>query len=162
MVNFTRAFSPHGVDRVFQLVTLQNGSYYNENAFFRIVPNFVAQFGINGDPTVSQEWETKFIPDDPVVLSNLKGTVAFASSGPNTRTTQLYINYADNSFLDKQGFSPLGSISEGFDVALKLNAQYGEQPDQNSIYMQGNAYLKQHFPNLSYITSTRIVDMVYA
>jgi len=152
-----RNWSPYGVDRFYQLMTLAAGSYYNQNGFFRVVPNFVVQFGINGDPTISQKWENANIPDDPVILSNIPGTVSYADAGANTRTTQLFINYVNNSFLDGEGFTPFAVITSGLDVALAINPQYGENPDQGMIYSQGNPYLKQNFPNLDYITKAIFV-----
>eukprot|EP01116_Phalansterium_solitarium_P013325 TRINITY_DN3069_c0_g1_i1.p1 TRINITY_DN3069_c0_g1~~TRINITY_DN3069_c0_g1_i1.p1 ORF type:complete len:234 (+),score=18.10 TRINITY_DN3069_c0_g1_i1:87-788(+) len=101
LINITRSNAPLGVDRLFELLTLPTGSYYDQNGFFRVVPNFVVQFGINGDPAIAQKWENANINDDPVKLSNLKGTVTYATAGPNTRTTQLFINYVDNSFLGR-------------------------------------------------------------
>eukprot|EP01116_Phalansterium_solitarium_P013326 TRINITY_DN3069_c0_g1_i2.p2 TRINITY_DN3069_c0_g1~~TRINITY_DN3069_c0_g1_i2.p2 ORF type:complete len:202 (+),score=55.73 TRINITY_DN3069_c0_g1_i2:87-692(+) len=158
LINITRSNAPLGVDRLFELLTLPTGSYYDQNGFFRVVPNFVVQFGINGDPAIAQKWENANINDDPVKLSNLKGTVTYATAGPNTRTTQLFINYVDNSFLDAQGFAPIGTIVQGFDVALAINAQYGQNPDQSTIYSKGNAYLKKDFPKLDYITTARILQ----
>jgi len=128
-------------------------------AFFRVVPGFVVQFGISGDPKVSQEWQNKNIPDDPVILSNIKGTMSYADAGPNTRTTQLFINYADNSFLDSQGFTPFAKIDDASMLtALSINAQYGENPDQGQIYSKGNDYLKANYPNLDYLTSAEITN----
>jgi len=157
LFNITRAYSPHGVDRLYELLMLQGPNYYDNTAFFRVVPGFVAQFGISGETGQAQKWENAYILDDPVVISNLKGTLAFASAGPNTRTTQLFLNLVDNVNLDQEGFSPLGQIIDGFDVALSINAKYQEQPDQGSIYVRGNSYLKHHFPLLDYITSARVV-----
>jgi len=157
LLNITRSYSPHGVDRLYELLTL-HGSYYDNSGFFRVVPGFVAQFGISGDTSVSQKWENAYILDDPVVISNLKGTIAYASAGPNTRTTQLFLNLVDNPSLDQEGFSPLGQIIDGFDVAQGISAKYQEQPDQGSIYVRGNTYLKTHFPQLDYIVSARVIE----
>ncbi|KAH3764177.1 cyclophilin type peptidyl-prolyl cis-trans isomerase [Pelomyxa schiedti] len=155
--NITRSASPNGVDRLYELLTLPEGCYYNNNGMFRVVPDFVVQYGINGDPAVSAKWKTAYIPDDPVVLSNVKGTLAYAmSSSPNSRTTQLFINYADNSYLDADGFAPIGNVIEGFDVALDVNAEYEQEPKQALIYSQGNTYLEQNFPNLDYILTATI------
>jgi len=153
-----RQWSPQGVDRFYTLLKLQI-PYYNMNGFFRVVPGFVVQFGISGDPKVSQEWQNKNIPDDPVILSNIKGTMSYADAGPNTRTTQLFINYADNSFLDSQGFTPFAKIDDASMLtALSINAQYGENPDQGQIYSKGNDYLKANYPNLDYLTSAEITN----
>jgi len=157
LFNITRSYSPHGVDRLYELLT-QDGSYYDNTGFFRVVPGFVAQFGISGDTSVAQKWENAYILDDPVKMSNLKGSLAYASAGPNTRTTQLFINLADNVNLDQEGFSPLGQIIHGWDVALAITAKYQEQPDQGSIYVRGNSYLKHHFPQLDYIISARVLE----
>jgi len=159
VLNITRAHAPLGVDRFYELV--QAGYFgtndQNANAFFRVVPNFVVQFGISGDPAVSRVWKNKSIRDDPVIYGNKKGTIAFATAGPNTRTTQLFINFVDNSFLDPQGFAAFGIIDTGFDVALKIYAKDGQRPSQDAIYNQGNAYLKQNFPNLDYIKSATVL-----
>eukprot|EP00999_Lentomonas_sp_LEN2_P000931 NODE_1930_length_694_cov_65.139330_g1880_i0.p1 GENE.NODE_1930_length_694_cov_65.139330_g1880_i0~~NODE_1930_length_694_cov_65.139330_g1880_i0.p1 ORF type:complete len:206 (+),score=36.70 NODE_1930_length_694_cov_65.139330_g1880_i0:58-675(+) len=144
-----RKWSPHGVDRFHQLVSL---GYYNANAYFRVVPNFVVQFGINGDPATSHKWENANIQDDPVIIHNLPGTVAFADAGPNTRTTQLFVNLKDNSFLDHQGFTPFAKVlGNGLNDYKMINAQYGQHPNQAQIYADGNAYLKKSFPKLDYM-----------
>ncbi len=152
-VNCTRAYSPYGVDRFYELVT---DRYYDGNGFFRVVPGFVVQFGINGSPAISGNWSNANIPDDPVIISNIAGTISYADAGPNTRTTQLFINYADNSFLDGQGFTPFCQVMGSLSVPLAINSQYGENPDQDLIYSQGNSYLQANFPNLSYINTVRI------
>ena len=137
----------------------QQGTYTAGNAagFFRVVPGFVVQFGISGLPAISGAWENANIEDDPVVLSNLAGSIAFATSGPNTRTTQVYINLGNNAGLDGQGFAPFGNVTKGYDVVQKLYSGYGQTPDQGAIYAQGNAYLKKDFPLLDYTTSTRVI-----
>eukprot|EP01127_Copromyxa_protea_P006748 TRINITY_DN16739_c0_g1_i1.p1 TRINITY_DN16739_c0_g1~~TRINITY_DN16739_c0_g1_i1.p1 ORF type:complete len:205 (-),score=52.88 TRINITY_DN16739_c0_g1_i1:103-717(-) len=157
-----RKWSPNGVDRFYTLLKL-TPPYYNQNGFFRVVPGFVVQFGISGDPKVAQKWEQANIVDDPVVLSNLKGTVAYADAGPNTRSTQLFINYADNTFLDSQGFTPFAKVSDdaSMKTALSINSLYGQTPDQNAIYEQGNTYLKAKFPLLDYITTATISNEVF-
>jgi len=157
--NVTRAWAPLGVDRFYELITLKEGSYYNENGFFRVVEDFVVQFGINGNPSISSKWQNANIKDDPVVKSNLRGYMTYATAGPNTRTTQLFINYDDNSFLDSQGFTPfaVAATSNDMEAIDKVNAQYAQQPNQGSIYSEGNAYLKKNFPNLSYLTKTEII-----
>jgi len=159
VINITRSWAPYGVDRFYELLTLNDSTfcYYNQNGFFRVVPGFVVQFGINGNPTISNAWENANIPDDPVILSNIEGTMAYADAGPNTRTTQLFINYADNSFLDSEGFAPFGVIVQGMDVALAINSQYQQEPDQTLIYSEGNSYLQANFPGLDYITTASIM-----
>lgn len=154
-----RKWSPIGVDRFYNLM---KNHYFdgetegdgNQNAFFRVVPTFVVQFGIAGSPAVSRAWENLNIKDDPVVISNLIGTMAFADAGPNTRTTQVYINLGDNSRLDTMGFTPFANITSGLQNVLAINSKYGEQPDQDAIYAQGDAYLRTNFPGLDYITGT--------
>ena len=164
--NFTlhveRAWAPLGVDRFFNMIFydyLSNATVKldNDAAFFRVVPGFVTQFGISGAPSVSGVWENAVIKDDPVVLSNVEGTIAFATAGPNTRTTQVYINLGDNSRLDAQGFAPFGKVTAGMDVVNAINAEAGENPDQDLIYSQGNAYLRKSFPHLDYTLSTTIL-----
>eukprot|EP01090_Pellita_catalonica_P012457 TRINITY_DN2716_c0_g1_i3.p1 TRINITY_DN2716_c0_g1~~TRINITY_DN2716_c0_g1_i3.p1 ORF type:complete len:131 (+),score=22.61 TRINITY_DN2716_c0_g1_i3:41-433(+) len=123
---------------------------------FRVVKNFVVQFGINGVPATSAKWRNEQIPDDPVILKNTRGTITFADAGPNTRTTQLFINFADNSFLDSQGFSPFGFVESGMDVVDAIYAGYAQEPNQGQIYLQGNAYLKAGFPLLTYLTTATI------
>jgi peptidyl-prolyl cis-trans isomerase A (cyclophilin A) len=153
-VEVTRSLAPNGADRFYNLV---KSGYFADAGFFRVVPGFMVQFGIHGDPAVSAKWRAANISDDPVKGSNTRGTVTFATAGPNTRTTQLFINFGDNTFLDGQGFSPFGKVTSGMDVVDKINAEYRETPNQGSIQMQGNAYLKQGFPNLDYIKSASIV-----
>jgi len=155
VINVTRAWSPHGADRLWQLLQ-PSVNYYSQNGFFRYVQGFVVQFGISGIPSVAQHWEQSTIPDDPVLLSNTPGVVSFADAGPNTRTTQLFINYGNNTFLDAQGFSGVGKIVQGMNVALAIYGGYGGNPSQSDIYSQGNAYLKANFPKLSYITTATV------
>jgi peptidyl-prolyl cis-trans isomerase A (cyclophilin A) len=153
-IEVTRSLSPNGADRFYNLVC---SGYFTDIAFFRVVPGFMCQFGIHGDPAVSAKWREANVPDDPVKGSNTRGTITFATAGPNTRTTQLFINFADNTFLDGQGFSPFGKVASGMDTVDKINAEYGETPNQGRIQMEGNAYLKKEFPNLDYIKSATIV-----
>jgi peptidyl-prolyl cis-trans isomerase A (cyclophilin A) len=153
-VEVTRSLAPNGADRFYQLV---NTGFFSDIAFFRVVPGFMVQFGIHGDPAVSAKWRDANITDDAVKTSNERGTITFATAGPNTRTSQLFINYGNNSFLDGQGFSPFGKVVEGMDVVDKINSQYGETPNQGAIQQVGNEYLKKEFPNLDYIKSASIV-----
>ncbi len=119
----------------------------------------MVQFGINGDPKVQAKWREAVIQDDPVTKSNTRGMVTFATSGPNSRTTQMFINFKDNSFLDNQGFSPFGKVDEaGMKIVDKINSEYREQPSQGGIQRQGNAYLKENFPRLDYIKKATIVE----
>jgi peptidyl-prolyl cis-trans isomerase A (cyclophilin A) len=154
VVDVVRAWSPRGADRFHELV---NAGYFNDLAFFRVLPGFVAQFGMHGDPAVNRQWEDKSIPDDPVTQTNARGTIVFATSGPNTRANQFFINYADNARLDGMGFSPFGRVVEGMSVVDSIHAGYGETPDQARIASQGNVYLKEQFPRLDYIKTARIV-----
>jgi peptidyl-prolyl cis-trans isomerase A (cyclophilin A) len=132
-------------------------SLYNDCRFFRVVDGFMVQFGINGDPGISKLWRLANIPDDSPNQSNKRGFITFATAGPNTRTTQLFINFADNSFLDRQGFTPFGKVSSGMDVVDSIHSGYGEQPNQGVIQAQGNAYLKKEYPDLDYIRTTTIL-----
>ena len=159
-VEVTRSLSPNGADRFYNLA---RSGYFKDVAFFRVIPGFMCQFGIHGDPKVSAAWREAQIPDDTVKGSNTRGAITFATGGPNTRTTQLFISFGDNSRLDSTGFSPFGKVTEGMDVVDKINGEYGEGapsgrgPDQKRIQMEGNAYLKKDFPNLDYIKSTTVV-----
>lgn len=154
-------WAPRGVARFEELVS--NG-FYDDCRFFRVLPGFISQFGINGDPNVMSKWRSSSIPDDPVKVTNSRGTVVFATAGPNTRTTQIFINTRaqGNAFLDKQGFSPFGVILEGMDIVDKLYAGYGEGapggkgPNQATIQKKGNSYLIESYPSLSYISKAKI------
>jgi peptidyl-prolyl cis-trans isomerase A (cyclophilin A) len=150
-----RDWAPLGADRFAELV---NSHFLDGGGFFRVVPGFVVQFGLSPDPKMNAQWEDKRIADDPVRMSNTRGRVTFATSGPNSRTTQLFINYADNSRLDGAGFAPFGEVVEGMDVVDKINPQYGEAPEQSEITEKGNAYLKKEFPKLDFIKKVSIVQ----
>jgi peptidyl-prolyl cis-trans isomerase A (cyclophilin A) len=154
VVDVNRAWSPHGVDRFHELVS---SGYFTDVAFFRVLPGFVAQFGMHGDPDVNRRWGDRRIPDDRVVESNKRGTIVFATAGPNTRGNQFFINFADNRQLDAQGFSPFGRVVEGMSVVDSIYAGYGEEPDQSRVAEEGNKYLKGSFPRLDYIKSARVV-----
>ena len=158
-VAVTRALAPRGADRLFELVTI---GYFTDVRFFRIVPGFIVQFGMHGDPGVNAVWEKAMLPDEPRRTSNTRGSVVFAAAGKNTRTVQLFINTADNGRkLDGQGmFSPLGLVVEGMEVVDQLNSEYGEEPNHSHIASKGNAYLLRQFPALDYITSAAIVTSV--
>lgn len=150
-----RDWSPLGVDRLYYLV--QN-HFYDEARFFRVVPHFVAQFGLPADPAMSQRFITGPLADDPVKHSNLRGTVTYAHAGPGTRSSQLFINLRDNVPLDGQGFSPIGEIREGTQAIDSLNGEYNgpNEPDQHFIETLGNGYLTTAFPRLDYIRTARI------
>jgi peptidyl-prolyl cis-trans isomerase A (cyclophilin A) len=155
VLDIERKLSPHGVDHFYNLV--RNG-YYDGNKFFRVVPNFIVQWGMHGDPAINKIWSASTIMDDPVLMSNKKGTITFAKPGaPNARSTHLFINFKDNANLDRQGFAAFGHVSEGMDIVMALNAEYGQQPNQGMIGDGGNAYLNKHYPNLDTILSATIV-----
>lgn len=155
IVDVTRAWSPNGADRFYSLV--KNG-LYDGCRFFRVVEGFIVQFGINGDPATSKIWRSANIPDDKGSQSNQRGTITFATAGPNTRTSQLFINFGNNSFLDSQGFTPFGSVSKGMEVVDSITSEYGERPNQGQIQSRGNEYLAEQFPNMDYIKSATIVE----
>ena len=155
-----RAWAPRGADRFYNLV--KNGFYTNVR-FFRVLSGFMAQFGINGDPALMAKWRVARIADDPVKQSNTRGTISFATSGPNTRTTQVFINFGNNGALDRMGFAPFGQVVSGMNVVDALYAGYGEGapqgngPDQNRMQMEGNRYLSHDFKQLDYIKKATIV-----
>ena len=130
---------------------------YNDAAFFRVLPGFVVQFGIPGTPAEAAKWDKANIKDDKVIESNKKGTLTFATAGPNTRTTQLFINLGDNTNLDSMGFAPFGKVIEGMAVVEKICSDYQQDPDQGRIKDEGNAYLKASFPKMDYIKKATIV-----
>ena len=151
-----RDWAPLGADRFYNLV--KNG-FYDECRFFRVLDGFMAQVGMNGDPSIQAIWDQANFNDDPVKGSNLRGFVTFAkSSAPNSRSTQFFINFADNSTLDSQGFAPFGQVVTGMDIVDKLYAGYGRQnvPDQGKITAEGNAYLMETYPKLDFIKKATI------
>jgi peptidyl-prolyl cis-trans isomerase A (cyclophilin A) len=154
VIQVTRAWAPRGADRFYNLV---KHGYYNDARFFRVIPNFMVQFGINGDPRIQSAWREANIPDDPVVQSNKRGFITFAKSSlPNSRTTQVFINFSDNSRLDADGFAPFGQVTSGMEVVDKINAEYRERPEQGTIQSTGNAYLSKEFPRLDVIRRATI------
>ena len=157
VVEVHRDWSPTGADRFYQLV--KNG-FYNDTGFFRVVPGFMVQFGLSGHPTVSRALKTATIQDDPVVKSNTRGYMSFAKTGaPNSRTTQVFINFGDNSRLDGMGFAPFAQVvGDGMKVVDAINSQYREQPSQSRIQSQGNDYLKGSFPELDFVLAAEIMD----
>jgi peptidyl-prolyl cis-trans isomerase A (cyclophilin A) len=154
-----RDWAPLGADRFYNLV--KNG-FYDNDRFFRVISGFMVQFGINGDPKVSAVWREAKINDDPVRQSNSRGMITFATAGPNTRTTQVFINFADNAALDRMGFAPFGRVVSGMNVVDALYSGYGEAapqgngPNQQRIQSQGNAYLTHDFDKLDYIKKATI------
>ena len=160
IIEVHRAWAPLGADRFYNLV---RAGFYKDAAFFRVIPRFMAQFGISARPEVAEAWERANIPDDKVTQSNKRGAVTFATAGPNTRTTQIFINYGDNAGLDGQGFAPFGQVTEGMEVVDKFYSGYGEGapsgrgPDQSEIRSRGKAYLDRSFPQLDRIVSASIM-----
>jgi peptidyl-prolyl cis-trans isomerase A (cyclophilin A) len=155
VIQVTRAWAPIGADRFYNLV---KHGFYNDAAFFRIVPGFIVQFGLGADPAVNRAWKSANIKDDPVTQSNRPGTLTFATAGPHTRTTQLFINLGNNAPLDGQGFAPFGQVTSGMDVVQKLYAGYGERPDQGSLTNEGKAYLDKNFPDIDRIKTATIAS----
>lgn len=146
-------WAPLGAARFKDLV---QDRYFDGARFFRVLPGFVVQFGLAADPAKTKKWD-KPIKDDPVLRTNRIGSIVFATAGPETRTTQLFINLASNQRLDDQGFAPFGQVTEGMEVVQKIYPGYGERPDQGDITSRGNAYLSKEFPNLDYIRRARIM-----
>jgi peptidyl-prolyl cis-trans isomerase A (cyclophilin A) len=154
-IEVDRALAPRGADRFYELV---KSGYFTDVRFFRVVPGFVAQFGMNGDPKVNAEWSAKTIQDDSVRTTNARGTIVFAqTNAPNSRSNQFFINLVDNGRLDAMRFAPFGRVIDGMAVVDSLYSGYGEQPNQGQIGAQGNAYLTANFPKLDYIKSATIV-----
>jgi peptidyl-prolyl cis-trans isomerase A (cyclophilin A) len=160
VIQVNRAWAPHGADRFYNLV---KHGFYDNDRFFRVISGFMVQFGINGDPRLSARWREASIPDDPVSQSNRRGMITFATAGPNSRTTQVFINFGDNSQLDAMGFAPFGQVIAGMDVVDRINAEYGEGaprgrgPEQGRLQMEGNAYLAKGFPRMDYVKTATIV-----
>ena len=155
VVEVHHEWAPVGADRFYNLV---RNRFFTDAAFFRVVPNFIVQFGIPANPGIAAAWQDAKIKDDPVKQSNKRGTLVFATAGPNTRTTQLFVNFKDNgASLDGQGFAPFGTVTEGMDVVDGLYAGYGERPDQGLITAQGKAYLDKNFPKLDSIKSAVVI-----
>jgi cyclophilin family peptidyl-prolyl cis-trans isomerase len=159
VVQVTRDWAPQGADRFYNMV---KSGFFDNTRFFRVVSGFMVQFGINGDPAVMAQWRDSPIPDDKVTQSNKRGFITFATSGPNSRTTQVFINFADNSRLDQMGFSPFGQVTTGMNVVDQLYGGYGEGapngrgPDQGRIQREGNAYLTRDFGNMDYVKKATI------
>ncbi len=154
VIEVHRDWAPLGADRFYNLV--RNG-YFTNAAFFRVLPDFIVQFGMAANPAVGKVWQDARIKDDPRTQSNKRGYVVFATAGPNTRSNQFFINLKDNPGLDAQGFSPFGVVTEGMPIAEQLFSGYGETPDQGQILEQGKAYLDKNFPKLDYIKSATVM-----
>ena len=161
VVEVTRAWAPRGADRFHELVRMR---YFDESRFFRVLTGFIAQFGVHRDFKVHDVWRTMFIPDDPRLQKNLRGTLSFAQAGPSTRATEVFINLADNAVLDDQGFVPFGKIVEGIGAIDKFYSGYGEmrptgkEIDPGRVEEEANEYLTQRFPKLDYIKRVRFVQ----
>jgi peptidyl-prolyl cis-trans isomerase A (cyclophilin A) len=160
VIKVTRAWAPNGADRFYNLV--KNG-FYDDARFFRAVPNFMVQFGINGNPTVSKVWQNARIPPDKVTQSNRKGFITFAMGAtPDTRTSQVFINFRNNTNLDSMGFAPFGEVVTGIENVDKIYTGYGEGaprgsgPAQGRVQAEGNAYLTKSFPKMDYIKTATI------
>jgi len=155
-----RAWAPRGATRFYRLV---EAGYFDGNRFFRVIPGFVVQFGISGDTARALAWRRRPIRDDRVTKSNTRGTLTFAAAGPDTRTSQIFINLTDNARLDGMGFAPFGEVVEGMATVDSLYSGYGdgpprgEGPEQGRIFREGNAYLEKEFPKLDYIRTARVV-----
>jgi peptidyl-prolyl cis-trans isomerase A (cyclophilin A) len=153
VVAVTRAWAPVGADRFYNLV---QAGFYDDAAFFRVVPGFVVQFGLNADPRVNAAWDAARIADDRVKETNRRGRITFATAGPDTRTTQLFISTGGNERLDQMGFAPFGEVVAGMSVVDAIHSGYGEMPDQGRITTEGNAYLRQQFPRLDFIRKVAV------
>lgn len=161
LLEMHREWAPGGVDRFYNLVRM---GFYDDSRFYRVRKDFIVQFGIAGDPEIAQVWEREEINDDPVVESNKRGYMSFAMTGPDTRTTQVYINLSDNTELDGQGFAPLGFVSEGMDVVDSIYSGYDENSGggmrmgkQQKLFELGNAYLDKEFPKLDKLIDAEII-----
>lgn len=161
VVEVERALAPIGADRFYNLVKC---GFFNDTKFFRVVDGFMVQWGIHGTPAVAKVWESASIPDDPVKSSNTRGAITFATAGPNTRTTQVFINFADNARLDGSGFASFGKVIDGMNVVDSLYKGYGEGaprgkgPSQQRMQLEGNAYLDKDFPQLDAVKKAEIVN----
>jgi peptidyl-prolyl cis-trans isomerase A (cyclophilin A) len=162
LVEVIREWAPIGADRFYNLA---RNRFFDGNRFFRVIPGAIVQFGVHGVPTVQAAWNEQPIPDDSVRTSNLRGTLTFATAGPNTRTTQLFINYGDNTFLDTQGFAPIGRVIEGMGPLLQLYSEYGEMRalggpgvDYACMLTGGNAYLDREFERLDSIVHASVIE----
>jgi peptidyl-prolyl cis-trans isomerase A (cyclophilin A) len=159
VLEISRDWAPNGADRFYNLV---RSGFYDNVRFFRVISGFMVQFGIHGNPQIAAQWRESRINDDPVKQSNRRGYITFATAGPNTRTSQVFINFADNAGLDSRGFAPFGRVTVGLGVVDQLYAEYGEGapsgrgPDQGRIQREGNAYLEKDFPRLDFVRKATI------
>jgi cyclophilin family peptidyl-prolyl cis-trans isomerase len=150
-----RSWSPHGADRFYRLVS---EGFFDDQRFFRVIPQYIAQFGASADPKKNDRWDDDKIPDDPRTQSNARGTLSFAAEAPNTRSHQLFFNLKDNPKLDPQGFVPIGRVVAGMSVLDSLYDDYGDTPKYRLVATLGNEYLHRMFPRMDYIKSARVVE----
>lgn len=155
VVKVVRTWAPLAADRFYTLV--KSGTF-DEARFYRVKRKFIAQFGYAGDPKISAHWRDKPLNDDPVKESNTRGRVTFATSGPGTRTSQIFINLRNSRSLDRKGFAPFGEVESGMDVVDSLHWKYGDRPSQQKIFEEGNAYLKEKFPDLDFIRKATVAE----
>ena len=155
VIDVHREWAPIGADRFYNLV---KHGFFDDVRFFRVIEGQLAQFGMHGDPAVQDAWRDADVRDDRVTHGNTRGSVSFASRGPNTRTTQLFVNLSDNTAYDRLGFAPFAEVVAGMDVVDSLYSGYEQRPDQGLISEQGNAYLTREFPNLDYIRKAAIIS----
>jgi peptidyl-prolyl cis-trans isomerase A (cyclophilin A) len=161
VLKVVRAWAPKGADRFFNLV---KAGFYDEVRFYRVLPKFIAQAGIHGDPAVAAAWKAAPIGDDPVSKKNLRGTLSYAKGGPDTRTTNVFINLKDNAALDAAGFAPFAEVVEGMEVADALHSGYGDAPprgrgpSQAKLTERGNDWLKKEFKALDFIKTARVLE----
>src|SRR5262245_46259805 len=154
VVAVNRAWAPLGVDRFYALV---KSGFYDENRFFRVIPGYIVQFGLNPTPSVNEQWREKRLADDSVKVSNERGTLTFANTGtPNSRAHQVFINLGNNARLDAMGFMPIGRVVQGMEVVDSIYGDYGESPDQSMIQSLGNSYLIRNFPKMDYIKTAKV------
>lgn len=156
VVQVNRSWAPKGADRFYDLV---QHHFFDDSRFFRVIPGFVAQFGLAGNPHANDAWDEKPITDDPVTHSNLRGTLTFATEGPDTRTHQLFLNLVDNARLDKLGFAPIGHVIKGLSVVDSIYSGYGDTPEQDFIQKLGNPYVDRTYPKLDHIESVRLTPI---
>jgi peptidyl-prolyl cis-trans isomerase A (cyclophilin A) len=149
-----KAWSPHGADRFYQLVS---AGFFDDQRFFRVIPQYIAQFGASADPKQNDRWDDAKIPDDPRTQSNTRGTLSFAAEAPNTRSHQLFFNLKDNPKLDPQNFVPIGRVVDGMSVLDALYDDYGDTPKYRLVATLGNEYLHRMFPRMDYIKTARVV-----
>ncbi|HEX7980030.1 MAG TPA: peptidylprolyl isomerase [Gemmatimonadaceae bacterium] len=150
-----KSWSPHGADRFYRLVS---EGFFDDQRFFRVIPQYIAQFGASADPKKNDRWDDDKIPDDPRTQTNARGTLSFAAEAPNTRSHQLFFNLKDNPKLDPQGFVPIGKVVEGMSVLDSLYDEYGDTPKYRLVATLGNEYLHRMFPRMDYIKSARVVE----